>query len=104
MPIRVTVWGEFRHEKSHDAVKKVYPDGMHTVIAAGLNAQDGITAKTATLDEPEHGLTEAVLAETEVLTWWWHMAHHEVQDEIVNRVQARVLDGMGLIVLHSGHF
>ncbi len=102
--IRVTVWGEFRHEKSHEEVRKVYPKGMHTVIAKGLNAQEGIKAKTATLDEPEHGLTEAVLKKTDVLTWWGHMAHHEVKDEIVNRVQARVLEGMGLIVLHSGHF
>lgn len=103
-PIRVTVWNEGRHEKTHEAVRKVYPDGIHTVIAGYLNSQPGITARTATLDEPEHGLTQEVLANTDVLTWWGHMAHHEVQDEIVDRVQQRVLDGMGLIVLHSGHF
>ena len=96
--IRVTVWGEYRHEKSHEAVRKVYPKGMHTVIAKGLNACEGIKAKTATLDEPEHGLTAAVLKKTDVLTWWGHMAHHDVKDEIVERVQQRVLDGMGLIV------
>lgn len=104
--IRVTVWNEFRHEKDPDKEPiKVYPDGMHTVIAKFLNTQPGIEARTATLDEPEHGLTEEVLANTDVLTWWGHMAHHEVQDEIVDRVQKRVTeDGMGLIVLHSGHF
>ncbi|MHB9130063.1 MAG: ThuA domain-containing protein [Armatimonadota bacterium] len=102
--IRVTVWNEFRHEKSHQAVMDVYPDGMHTVIAKYLNAQSGITAGTATLDEPEHGLTDAVLANTDVLIWWGHMAHHEVSDETVDRVQQRVLEGMGLVVLHSGHF
>lgn len=103
-PIRVTVWNEGRHEKQHEAVRKVYPDGIHTVIAGYLNSQPGITARTATLDEPEHGLTNEVLAQTDVLTWWGHMAHGDVQDEIVDRVQQRVLDGMGLIVLHSGHF
>ena len=102
--IRVTVWNEFRHEREHDAVKAVYPDGMHRVIAEFLNAESDIEAKTATLDEPEHGLTDDVLADTDVLTWWGHMAHHEVSDEIVNRVQKRVLDGMGLICLHSAHF
>jgi len=102
--IRVTVWNEGRHEKQHEAVRKVYPDGIHTVIASYLNDQPGITARTATLDEPEHGLTAEVLADTDVLTWWGHMAHGDVQDEIVERVQQRVLDGMGLIVLHSGHF
>jgi trehalose utilization protein len=103
-PIRVTVWNEGRHEKQHEAVRNVYPDGIHTVIAGYLNDQSDITARTATLDEPEHGLTADVLASTDVLTWWGHMAHGDVRDEIVDRVQQRVLDGMGLIVLHSGHF
>lgn len=102
--IRVTVWNEFRHEKLHEAVAKVYPDGIHTVIAEALNAADGITARTATLDEPEHGLTEAVLDETDVLVWWAHMAHGDVEDAIVDRVHQRVLGGMGIMVLHSGHF
>ncbi len=102
--IRVTVWNEFLHEKRNNDIAKIYPQGMHSAIADFLNAQPGIAARTAWLEQPEHGLTEAVLAETDVLTWWGHMAHHEVQDEIAARVHARVLDGMGLIVLHSGHF
>lgn len=103
-PIRVTVWNEGRHEQTHEAVKAIYPNGMHNVIADYLNAQSGIAAGTATLDMPEHGLTDEVLANTDVLIWWAHMAHGDVQDAIVDRVQQRVLDGMGLIVLHSGHF
>jgi trehalose utilization protein len=101
--IRVTVWNEFRHEKKNAKVIAHYPNGMHAVIAAHLNQQEGIVAKTATLDEPEHGLTDEVLAATDVLTWWGHLAHHEVSDKTVDKVQARVLEGMGLIVLHSGH-
>ncbi len=100
--IRVTVWNEFRHEKSNEKVKEVYPQGMHAVIAEAMAAK-GFETKTATLDEPEHGLTEAVLAETDVLIWWGHKAHQDVQDEIVDRVHTCVLQGMGLIVLHSGH-
>ena len=103
-PIHVTVWNEFRHEKTEEKVKEIYPNGIHTAIADYLNTLDGIEAGTATLDEPEHGLTDEVLNKTDVLTWWGHMAHHEVKDEIVDKVQKRVLDGMGLIVLHSGHF
>jgi trehalose utilization protein len=102
-PIKVTVWNEFRHEKSDEAVTRVYPDGIHEAIAKPLR-EAGFDVKTATLDEPEHGLTQDVLANTDVLFWWGHMAHGEVQDEIVQRVQARILEGMGLIVLHSGHF
>lgn len=102
--IRVTVWNEFRHEKTHPRVTAVYPEGIHNVIASAIGGQPDMVARTATLDEPEHGLTDEVLADTDVLTWWGHMAHREVKDEIVDKVQARILDGMGLIVLHSGHF
>jgi trehalose utilization protein len=100
---RITVWNEFRHEKKGPNIAAIYPDGIHGAIAAHLRSQ-GFTVQTATLDEPEHGLTEAVLAETDVLTWWGHLAHDEVSDTIVDRVHERVLDGMGLIVLHSAHF
>ena len=101
--VRVTVWNEFRHEKRSEAIAAIYPDGIHEAIAAHLRSQ-GMAVGTATLDEPEHGLNDAVLAETDVLIWWGHMAHGEVSDEVVDKVQARVLGGMGLIVLHSGHF
>ncbi len=102
--IRVTVWNEFRHEKKVDKIAKLYPKGMHGAIADYLNEQPGIQARTATLDEPEHGLTEQVLGETDVLTWWGHAAHKDVADAVVDRVHARVLDGMGIILLHSAHF
>jgi len=102
--IRVTVWNEYRHEKKDAAIAKIYPEGIHSAIAKYLKDQPGLQVRTATIDEPEHGLTQAVLASTDVLTWWGHMAHDEVKDVIVDRVHQRVLDGMGLIVLHSGHF
>ncbi|NWG15197.1 MAG: ThuA domain-containing protein [Chloroflexi bacterium] len=103
MTLRVTVWNEGRHEKTHEDVRKMYPEGLHQPIVNFLREQ-GMQARAATLDEPEHGLTEAALAETDVLIWWGHMAHGDVQDAIVERVRQRVLEGMGLIVLHSGHF
>ena len=102
-PIRVTVWNEYRHEKEDPAIAQIYPEGMHGAIAKYLREQPGIEARTATLDEPEHGLSDDVLDNTDVLTWWGHMAHDEVRDDIVDKVQKRVLDGMGLLVLHSGH-
>jgi trehalose utilization protein len=100
---RVTVWHEYRHEKQDAHIGKVYPEGIHGAIAAGLREHGLTRVRTATLDEPEQGLSEQVLAETDVLTWWGHMAHDEVSDAVVERVHARVLDGMGLVVLHSGH-
>lgn len=105
MTIRVTVWNEYRQEHTDPPVARIYPDGIHEAIAAGLRAAgDDLVVRTATLDEPEHGLTEDVLAATDVLTWWGHVAHGEVSDAVVDRVHQRVLDGMGLVVLHSGHF
>ncbi|WP_226671226.1 ThuA domain-containing protein [Metabacillus litoralis] len=101
--IKVTVWNENRHEKKNPVVSEIYPKGIHGAIAEFLQKEDH-EVKTATLDEQEHGLTDEVLANTDVLVWWGHLAHDEVKDEIVEKVQQRVLDGMGLIVLHSGHF
>src|SRR5216683_2933228 len=63
--VRVTIWNEFRHERKNEAVKKVYPNGMHVAIAKGLAS---------------------------------------AKDLVVKRVQQHVLAGMGLIVLHSGHY
>lgn len=105
MPLRVTVWNEFRHEREKPEVAEVYPDGIHVVVADAITEQLGgdVDVRTATLDQADHGLSEAVLNETDVLTWWGHMAHDDVSDEVVDRVQQRVLAGMGLIVLHSGH-
>ncbi|MFE7407712.1 ThuA domain-containing protein [Isoptericola sp. NPDC057559] len=105
-PIRVTVWGENRHEQLEPSVAARYPDGMHGAVAQGIEAHLGAGARvrTATLDDPEHGLTEEVLRDTDVLTWWGHAAHGEVSDEVVERVHRHVLEGMGLVVLHSGHW
>ena len=102
--IKVVVWNEFLHEKEDAKVRAIYPDGIHAVIAGALAAHSDMQVRTATLEQPEHGLTEEVLQGTEVVIWWGHMAHDRVADAVVKRVQQRVLEGMGLIVLHSGHF
>ncbi len=103
--IRVTIWNEFVHEQSDERVKAIYPDGIHAVIQSAVEAKLGgrIEVRCATLDQPDHGLTDAVLEQTDVMLWWGHAAHDQVRDEIVSNVQRRVLEGMGLIVLHSGH-
>lgn len=101
--INVTIWNEFVHEKIHDEVREVYPDGLHRALADGLGGE-GFAIRTATLDQPEHGLSDEVLNSTDVLIWWGHMAHDRVSDEISQKVAQRVLNGMGMIVLHSGHF
>jgi trehalose utilization protein len=104
-PLRIVVWGENIHEQQDAAVAAIYPQGMHTAIADGLRENlPEAQVTTATLQEPEHGLTAERLAATDVLTWWGHRGHAQVSDAVVERVQRRVLEGMGLIVLHSGHY
>jgi len=108
-PIRVTVWGENHHENSERdraGMAERYPEGMHGAIASGLRSLlgDQVEVRTATLDQPEHGLTEEVLGSTDVLTWWGHARHADVDDAVVARVHQRVLGGMGLLALHSAHF
>lgn len=105
MSIRVTVWHEFRHEKTNPVVAKLYPQGIHEAIAGHLRKNKLFNVSTATLDEPQAGLTDEKLANTDVLTWWGHTAHGDVPDAMVERVCERVTQhGMGLLVLHSGHF
>jgi trehalose utilization protein len=104
MSIRCVVWGENVHERVNETVARIYPNGMHGTIAEALNTDDAIAATTATMQEPEHGLTISRLAQTDVLVWWGHKEHRSVEDAVVERVAARVWEGMGLIVLHSGHF
>ncbi|MDN4599236.1 ThuA domain-containing protein [Leifsonia virtsii] len=106
MALRVTVWNEGVHEATQPEIAAIYPHGIHGAIAEGLRELlgDEVEVRTATLDDPEHGLSEQALDETDVLLWWGHIAHDRVSDEVVERVRQHVLGGMGLIVLHSGHF
>lgn len=102
--LQVTVWNEYRHEKTNEKVARIYPDGIHGTIAARLAEEAGIEVRTATLDEPEHGLGGDTLDQTDVLLWWGHCAHGEVSDAVAAKVQQRVLEGMGFIALHSAHY
>ena len=103
--IRVTVWNEFLHERQDPDIAGIYPEGIHGAIAKHLRGRPGLEVRTATMEEPEHGLTDEALSETDVLVWWGHMRHEEVSDAVVDRVYGRIIQGgMGLIVLHSAHF
>ncbi len=102
--VHVTVWNEFIHEQKNEQVRAIYPRGIHGAIRDFLEKEKGIEVRTATLQEPGHGLTDETLAWTDVLVWWGHKAHQDVEDSVVFRVKKRVLGGMGLIVLHSAHF
>ena len=101
--MKVVVWNENAHEKDDPRVTELYPGGLHGYIASFLKADD-VEVSTATLDDPDCGLTDEVLKETDVLIWWGHAVHDKVPDEVVERVHRYIMSGMGLIVLHSGHY
>lgn len=103
-PIRVLVWHEHRHEKVNPTVAGLYPEGMHKTIQKALGDDPNLLIDTATLDDPDHGLTAERLANTDVLIWWGHIAHGEVSDLAVDMVVGEVLRGMGAVFLHSAHF
>ncbi len=101
--IRVTIWHEFRHEKTDEKVGALYPEGMHAYIRDFLSDCEDMQVTIAALDDPEQGLPDELLNNTDVLLWWGHMAHGEVNDELVEKVRARVYAGMGFLPLHSAH-
>jgi len=95
--IRALVWSERTEPVA------IYPDGINGAVAAGLRAA-GIDAGIAQLEDDEQGLGEEALARTDVLLWWGHKRHKNVNDESVARVLRHVTErGMGLIPLHSAH-
>lgn len=102
--IKVTIWNEFVHERELPEIKAVYPTGIHNCLKDFLEQQGDFFVRTATLDMPEHGLSEEVLKDTDVLIWWAHAYHDAVSDIVVTRVKSHVLQGMGFIPLHSAHF
>ncbi len=102
--INVTIWNEGRHEKTSEKVKAVYPTGIHNCIADFLGVNDDLNIKAVTLDDPDNGLPDDLLNNTDVLIWWGHMAHEDVPDELAEKVHNRVMCGMGFIALHSAHF
>ena len=102
--INVTIWNEYRHEKSDENVAKLYPNGLHAAIGEFLSKNDDMKITLAALDDPDHGLPDEVLNNTDVLLWWGHMNHGEVKDDLVERIRQRVyVGGMGFIALHSAH-
>lgn len=105
--IQVTIWNEFVHEQEKNAVgdliRTFYPHGIHHTLAENLKADD-LEITPVSLDMPSQGLPDEVLDNTDVLIWWGHCAHAQVEDALVAKIHSRILHGMGLIVLHSGHF
>lgn len=108
--IKVTVWNEYSHEnpnfrKFDPVAAEVHPNGLHETVADIVRELgDQVEVRAVHLDQEHQGLSEELLNDTDVLIWWAHARHAEVEDELVDRIYDRIMKGMGLIVLHSGHY
>ena len=105
--INVTIYNEYLHELSEEKIAKVYPKGIHGAIIEMLEKRNPgkYNFRVANFNMPSHGLTDDVIENTDVLIWWGHMAHNEVDDEVVEKIVKKVWEkGLGLIVLHSAHY
>ena len=101
---RVVAWSEGTASKDEGS-KEVYPQDINTAVAEGLKPLAGWEIITASLDDPDQGLSEERLQGTDVLIWWGHKRHGDVKRELVDRIDKRVREeGMGFIGLHSCHF
>lgn len=98
----VVVWSE------GTAPKEIFPNDINGAIAEGLRAcgeMKGWDVVVANLSDPDQGISDELLAKTDVLVWWGHKKHGDVKDELVNKIEKRVKEeGMGFIALHSAHF
>ncbi len=98
-PVRVLIWDEQQPEQ-----KQAYGDTyLGEAIASYLRQQEGITVRSAGLNDPDQGLNG--LSSADVLIYWSHRRVKEQSDEMTERVVQRVLDGqLSLIALHSAHW
>jgi len=99
-PIRVVVWDE-----RQPAQKEAYPNFLGNQIASYLQTLPNTSVKSVSLADPEQGLSDAILQDCQVLIWWGHVRHAEVNSAKVKQIVQRVKEGkMALITLHSAHW
>lgn len=99
-PIRVLVWDE-----QQPAQQKVYTNFLGNHIAAHLRQNAALEVRSANLNEPNQGLSEALLDQTDVIIWWGHVRHDDVPQGIADAIVDRVKRGkLALIALHSAHW
>ena len=98
--IRVLVWDE-----RSDAEKEAYDNFLGNYIADQLKLHTEFTVVSAGLNDPEQGLSDSVLDQTDVLIWWGHVRHSEVKPEKSKGIVKRIKAGsLSLIALHSAHW
>lgn len=100
-PTRVLIWDEQQPQQSQGYGDKF----LGETLAAGLAGRTDLSIKTAKLADPEQGLSDAALDQTDVLVFWCHRKVKEQDDARVEAIVKRVQSGkLGFIALHSAHW
>ena len=103
--MKVTVFSEYGagHRDNPEVVRQ-YPHGIQETLRE-LFAGAGFETTAVYQDDNDDGsmFTDEILNDTDVLVWWGHCMHDKVSDALVDKIQSRVLCGMGMIFLHSAH-
>jgi len=94
--MRVLCWSE-RTEPAN-----VYPQGINGAIAGFLRRSADLDVRTASINDGEQGIGKAAIDATDVLVWWGHLKHKDIDDahvaEVIRQIRER---GLGFIGLHS---
>lgn len=99
-PVRVLVWDEQQPQQ-----KQAYPQFLGNAIAGHLRTVRNLEVHTATLSDPDQGLSPTTLATTDVLVWWGHVRQAEISTEKARDIVARIKSGqLGFLAIHSAHW
>jgi trehalose utilization protein len=96
--LRVLVWDE-----QQDAQKQAYPNFLGNHLAEDLKKEFDV--RSVSIKDPEQGLSKDNLEWADVVVWWGHLRHQEVNEEAVAAIVAKITEGKcGLVALHSAHY
>ena len=92
-----------RYLSTRNKCGEIYPEGIEGALSSFISKEEDMYVTKAVLADPDQGLSEERLANTDVLVFWSHKYWRDLDDETAERVQKHVLEGMGIILLHSAH-
>ena len=100
-PINVLVWDE-RQPRQAEA----YDNFLGNELVAQLKATgDEFRFRSASLDDPEQGLSAGNLEWADVIIWWGHVRQNQVDADKARLIVEYIRRGdLNLIALHSAHW
>jgi trehalose utilization protein len=100
--INVLVWDE---QQDVQVKSGAYKNFLGNAVAEFLSKTDGLQVVSANINEPDQGLADDRIAAADVVVWWGHVRHKDVNDSKVESIVAKVKAGKaGFVALHSAHY